>query len=63
MMMFDDPAHGDEQMYKRLVRALPAVGDSINLDEDTVVVTRVSLRSPRTIMVGSPVALVYCRLK
>jgi hypothetical protein len=45
------------------VRALPVAGDLIDLDEETVIVTRVSLSSPRNVTVGLPVALVYCRLQ
>ena len=35
--------------------------DLIDLDEEKVIVTRVSLSSPRNVTVGNPVALVYCR--
>jgi hypothetical protein len=60
-ILIDDPAQRDERTFKRLVRALPVAGDLIDLDEETVIVTRVSLSSPRSVTVGSPVALVYCR--
>ncbi len=62
-IMLDDPAHGDERMYKRLVRALPVAGDVIELADETVLVTRVALTSPRNVMAGRAVALVYCRLQ
>ena len=61
--MLDDPGQSDERMYKRLVRALPVAGDLMDLDEETVVVTRVALTSPKNVMAGRPVALVYCRLQ
>ena len=48
-------------MYKRLVRALPVAGDLIELADETVLVTRVALTSPRNVMAGRAVALVYCR--
>jgi len=60
-ILIDDPAQRDERTFKRLVRALPVAGDLIDLDEEKVIVTRVSLSSPRNVTVGNPVALVYCR--
>jgi hypothetical protein len=45
--LIDDPAQRDERTFKRLVRALPVAGDLIDLDEETVIVTRVSLSSQR----------------
>ena len=62
-ILIDDPAQRDERTFKRLVRALPVAGDLIDLDEETVIVTRVSVSSPRNVTVGLPVALVYCRLQ
>ena len=62
-ILIDDPAQRDERTFKRLVRALPVAGDLIDLDEETVIVTRVSLSSPRNVTAGLPVALVYCRLQ
>ncbi len=62
-ILIDDPAQRDERTFKRLVRALPVAGDLIDLDEETVIVTRVSLSSPRNVTVGLPVALVHCRLQ
>jgi hypothetical protein len=61
-ILIDDPAQRDERTFKRLVRALPVAGDLIDLDEETVIVTHVSLSSPN-VTVGLPVALFYCRLQ
>jgi hypothetical protein len=60
-ILVDDPAQRDERTFKRLVRALPVAGDLIDLGEETVIVTRVSLSSPGNVTVGSPVASVHCR--
>jgi len=62
-ILIDDPAQRDERTFKRLVRALPLAGDVIDLGEETVIVTRVLLSSPRNVTVGRPVASVHCRVQ
>jgi hypothetical protein len=60
-ILIDDPAARDERSFKRLMRHLPAVGDLIDVDEEKVVVTSVTLIPPRTMSSKSVTALVYCR--
>jgi len=43
------------------MRNLPVAGDLIDVDEEKVVVTSVSIVPPRTASSGSVAALVYCR--
>ena len=59
-ILIDDPARRDERTFKRLMRNLPVAGDLIDVDEEKVVVTSVSLVPPRT-PPESVTVLVYCR--
>lgn len=60
-ILIDDPTARDERTFKRLMRSLPAVGDLIDVDEEKVVVTSVSLIPTRTMPSEGVTALVYCR--
>ena len=62
-ILIDDPARRDERSFKRLMRVLPVAGDLIDVDEEKVVVTSVSLVPPRTTTSSSEsvTVLVYCR--
>jgi hypothetical protein len=62
-ILIDDPAQRDERTFRRLVRVLPVAVDLIDPGEKTVIVTRVSLSSPRNVTVGRPVASVHCRVQ
>ena len=60
-ILIDDPDRRDERSFKRLMRNLPAVGDLIDVDEEKVVVTSITLIPPRRTPSKSVTALVYCR--
>lgn len=60
-ILIDDPAARDERSFKRLMRNLPAAGDLIEVEKETVVVTSVSLIPPITSQTERVTALVYCR--
>ena len=60
-ILIDDPARRDERSVKRLMRNLPTVGDLLDVDDEKVIVTRVTLIPPRTTGSKSVTALVYCR--
>jgi len=51
----------DERTFKRLLPVMPASGDVIEIDEERVVVTKVSPIPMRSSLVGPPTAIVFCQ--
>ena len=60
-ILIDDPAQRDVRTFKRRVRALPIIGDFLDVDGESVRVNRVSRVARRNMTRGGSVAIVYCR--
>jgi hypothetical protein len=57
--LIDEP-DDDERTFKRHMVVLPGRGDVVEVGEERVLVTRVSLIPPRAHVTVSPTALVFC---